>query len=268
MSDALGAARAHAGEADWSGRTAIVTGASGGIGRAVAQELAGRGAQLALLARDEDRLAEVAASCRRLAPDHAAPPWTATVDLADADALTDAAAAAVEACGGRVTLLANVAGSSLRHARLEELDDADWQANLALNLLAAVRLQRACFEPLREARGAVVNVGSIVAGSAAVLGAPYAAAKAALASVTRSTALEWARHGIRAVTIEPGYVATDFNRRLVEAGLEERMLARVPTRRPIDPAAVARLVVFAGSPEQVDLTGATLTLDGGATARL
>lgn len=107
-----------------------------------------------------------------------------------------------------------------------------------------------------------------MADRAAVLGSTYAAAKAALQSLTRSTALEWARHGIRAVCVEPGYVATDFNARLVDAGLEQRLLERVPTRTAIDAQAVADLVLFAGAPTSRHLTGATIKLDGGYSARL
>ena len=254
--------------AGWVGRTALVTGASRGIGRAVALELAAAGAQVALLARDGDRLDRVVADCGEVAPPGAPAATAWPADVTDRATATSLVPTVLDGLGGRLDLLANVAGASLRHARLEDLDEADWQATLEVNLLAAVRLQRACFPALCAARGTVVNVGSVVAGSAAVMGAAYAAAKAALASLSRSTALEWARHGIRAVTVEPGYVATDFNERLVEAGLEDRLLARVPTRRAIDPAAVARLVVFAADPAQVDLTGATLTLDGGMTARL
>lgn len=252
----------------WGGRRALVTGASRGIGAAVARRLAAAGASVVLVARDEAALRAVADECDRRAPEGSAPAEALALDLASSGAVAAAIPPVLERLGGRLDLLANVAGSSLRHASLEELTDADWDASLALNLMAAVRLQRACFPALAAASGAVVNVGSVVAGAAAVQGAAYAAAKAALASLTRSTALEWARHGIRATTVEPGYVATEFNRRLVEAGLEDRLLARVPTRRAIDPDAVARVVLFAGAPEQVDVTGAVITVDGGMTARL
>lgn len=253
---------------DWTGRTALVTGASRGIGAAVARSLVAAGAHVALLARDADALAVVAQDCRALAPPSTPDPVVVAVDLTDLGGLDRATAEVLEALGQRLDLLANVAGASLRHARLEELGDDDWQATLDLNLLAPVRLQRACFPALSAAEGAVVHVGSVVADYAAVLGAPYAAAKAALQSLTRSTALEWARHGIRAVCVEPGYVATDFNRRLVDAGLEDRLLARVPTRTPITAQDVADLILFAGAPTTRHLTGATIKLDGGYSAVL
>ena len=252
----------------WEGRTALVTGASRGIGAAVAHALAGEGAHLALLARDGAALEQVATACLRVAPRGMPTPAVHRVDLMDAGALASVAADALDDLGGRLDLLANVAGSSLRHAKVQEMTDGDWQDALDLNLLAPVRLQRACFAALREASGCVVNVGSVVADRAAVLGSTYAAAKAGLQSFTRSTALEWARHGIRAVCIEPGYVDTDFNARLKEAGLEDRLLERVPTRQAITPEDVARVVVFAGAPTTAHLTGETIRIDGGYAARL
>jgi NAD(P)-dependent dehydrogenase (short-subunit alcohol dehydrogenase family) len=252
----------------WQGRTAIVTGASRGIGAAVARRLAGLGAELVLLARDATALDAVVADCVSVLGEGVRAPLAIRVDLTDPSALEAAATQALEHLGPRLDLLANVAGASLRHAKLDELTDDDWTASLALNLLAPVRLQHACFAALREARGAVVNVGSVVADRAAVLGAPYAAAKAGLQSLTRSTALEWSRHGIRSVCIEPGYVATAFNDRLVAAGLEERLLARIPTREAIGAEDVARLVVFAGDPATRHLTGTAIRFDGGQSASL
>lgn len=254
--------------AAWQGRTALVTGASRGIGAAVARALATEGAHVALLARDEAALEEVAAACLQDAPAGSPAPRVHRVDLMDGASLASVAADALDDLGGRLDLLANVAGSSLRHAKVEEMTDDDWRDALDLNLLAPVRLQRGCFEALREARGCVVNVGSVVADRAAVLGSTYAAAKAALQSFTRSTALEWARHGIRAVCVEPGYVDTDFNARLKEAGLEGRLLERVPTRQAITPEDVARLVAFVGAPTTAHLTGETIRIDGGYAARL
>lgn len=254
--------------ATWTGRTALVTGASRGIGASVARSLAGNGAHVALLGRDAEALGAVAGECRAAAPEGTPGPVVAVLDLTDAEALHDVATDVLAGFGQRLDLLANVAGASLRHAKLEDMTDADWRATLDLNLMAPVRLQRSCFEALVAAQGAVVHVGSVVADYAAVLGSTYAAAKAALQSLTRSTALEWARHGVRAVCVEPGYVATDFNARLVEAGLEERLLARVPTRQPIAAQDVADLILFAGAPTTRHLTGATIKLDGGYSAAL
>lgn len=255
-------------DAVWKGRTALVTGASRGIGAAVARGVAAEGGHVALLARDTDALTAVADTCRAVAPPRTPPPAVAVADVTDPGQLEAASRSLLDDLGGRLDLLANVAGSSLRHARVEEMTDDDWQGALDLNLLAPVRLQRHCFAALREAGGTVVNIGSVVADRAAVLGSTYAAAKAALQSLTRSSALEWARYGIRSVCVEPGYVDTAFNARLKAAGLEERLLERVPTRRPLEPEDVARVVLFAGAPTTLHLTGETIRIDGGYAARL
>lgn len=249
---------------EWSGRTALVTGASRGIGRAVALALAGEGCATALLGRDEAALRETADACAAVGPT----PLSFVVDVTDAAGVTAAVAEALAAFGGRLDLLANVAGSSLRQARLEELDDADWEEQFALHVLAPARLQRLCRPALAAAGGAVVNVSSIAASRAAPLGAAYAAAKAGVEALTRATALEWARDGIRAVAVKPGYTDTAFNDRLVAAGLQDRLLARVPTRRSIAAEEIARAILFAGSPGSPSLNGAMITVDGGWSARL
>jgi NAD(P)-dependent dehydrogenase (short-subunit alcohol dehydrogenase family) len=241
----------------WTGRTALVTGASRGIGRAVAEALAARGARIAGVARDADLL--------RGLPEDVLP---LVADVTDAEALAAVVGSALEAFDGRLDLLASVAGSSLGGARLEDLTDGDWRAAFELNLLAGARLQRLCFGALTAARGAIVHVGSVAATRAAVRGGAYGSAKAGLAALVRTTALEWARHGIRVNTVEPGFVDTEFNQQMRDAGLVDRFLDRVPTRRAVTAEAVARVVLFAGSPDNLDMTGSVLTVDGGLTARL
>jgi NAD(P)-dependent dehydrogenase (short-subunit alcohol dehydrogenase family) len=249
----------------WDGRTAIVTGASRGIGRATALELAGQGCRLALLARDEEALEATAASCReRGAPE----PLVVPVDVTDGRELEQAAGTALEYLGPELHLLANVAGSALKRAPLVEQSDADWQLSYDLHVMAPVRLQRSCFEALCEGRGAIVNVGSVAASQVTSHGGPYSAAKAALASLTRTTTVEWARFGIRVCTVEPGYVATPFNEETEEAGLGDLLLKKVPTRKRIDPEEVARLIVFLGAAENESINGAVVRIDGGMMAKL
>jgi NAD(P)-dependent dehydrogenase (short-subunit alcohol dehydrogenase family) len=243
----------------WSGRRALVTGASRGIGRATAVALAAEGCRVALAGRDQTVLEEVA----RLCPDSLVVVADVT-DPAHDGAFTDA----LDAFGGELDLLATVAGAPGSALSLADLDDADWEAAFALHVLGPARLLRLCRGALARAGGAVVSIGSIAAHAAAPRSAPYSAAKAALAALTRATAIEWARDGIRANLVEPGYVATEFNAPLDEAGFEPQLLAKVPTRRAVTPEAVARAVLFAGSPDNLDMTGAVLRVDGGQTARL
>lgn len=120
----------------WRGRTALVTGASRGIGAAVAVSLAAAGAHVVLLGRDTDALTAVAAACRDATSAGTPSPLPLVVDLTDAPALDRAVGDALAVLGDRLDLLANVAGASLRHARVEEMTDADWQASLDLNLMA------------------------------------------------------------------------------------------------------------------------------------
>lgn len=254
--------------ADWAGRTALVTGASRGIGRALAVGLGGRGATLTLLGRDHDALAATVAAVTATAPAGTPVPRLHEVDLADPPALQAALPAMVDGLAGRLDLLANVAGASRTTAPLEALEDDDWESSLALHLLAPVRLQRACFDVLCATRGVVVSIGSIAGAAAPAAGAPYAVAKAALTALGRSTAVEWARHGVRSVVVEPGYVDTSFNDELVASGAHERLLQRIPTRRAIDADEVARLVIALADPALTDLTGGVVRIDGGLTARL
>lgn len=247
------------------GRTAIVTGASRGIGRATAVELAGLGSHLVLVARDTEALEATAAECIRSGAEE---PLVLSVDLTDAHAIASAVEVALAHLGGRLDLLANVAGSALKRATLLDQTDHDWQKSYDLHVMAPVRLQLACFDALSAAEGSIVNVGSLVAARATSHGGPYAAAKAALASLTRTTAVEWARYGIRATTIEPGYVDTPFNEPMEIAGATEKFLARVPTRARIDASEVARLIVYLGSPDNRSMTGTVVRIDGGMTAKL
>lgn len=243
--------------------TALITGATGGIGGAVAEEAASRGYRTILLGRDRARLDGLALKLAELG---GPPASSVVVDLFDDS--SSGMAEAVDALDGRLDLLVNAAGDSLRAAPLEELTVADWQRSLQLHLLAPVELQRRCFPALVAAGGVIVNLGSIVAGAAPRRGAPYATAKAALAAASRSTAVEWAEHGIRSVVIEPGFVDTAFNAELVASGAHERLLARIPTGQAVGPAEVARLVFALADPDLPALTGGTVTLDGGLTARL
>ena len=241
----------------WSGRKALVTGASGGIGRAVAVSLAAAGAHVALAGRNEAALRETARQCEN-----------STIVVAD---VTDPSGDGVfrdvlDAFGGELDLLANVAGAAGRAELLVELDDAAFEEAFALHVVGPARLMRLCHHALARTEGAIVNFGSISGAYAAPRSAPYSAAKAALVALTRATAVEWARDGIRANVVEPGYVATGFNAALIEGGFEERLLTKIPTRRAVSVESVARTVLFAA--ENVDMTGAVLRVDGGQTVRL
>jgi NAD(P)-dependent dehydrogenase (short-subunit alcohol dehydrogenase family) len=172
----------------------------------------------------------------------------------------------IDAFGGELDLLANVAGAPGRADLLVELDDAAFEDAFALHVVGPARLMRLCHHALARSGGAVVNLGSISGAFAAPRSAPYSAAKAALVALTRASAVEWARDGIRVNAVEPGYVATRFNAALIDGGFEQRLLAKIPTRRSVSVESVAQTVLFAAA--NVDMTGEVLRVDGGQTVKL
>ena len=246
--------------ADLSGRTALVTGASGGLGAHFARVLARHGAAVVLAARRVDRLeglaGEIAAAGGRA---HAV-----AMDVTDA-ASVEAAVGAAEAALGTVDVLVNNSGVAGRGARLLDLEDADVAGVLDVNLTGAFRVAKAVVRRLTGAGkpGSVVNVASILAFGTSPGVAPYAASKAGLAHLTRSMALEWARYGVRVNALAPGYVLTDINRDYFESDAGKAMIRRVPQRRLGEPSDLDGPLLLLASDASRYMTGAVLTVDGG-----
>jgi 3-oxoacyl-[acyl-carrier protein] reductase len=238
---------------DLSGRTALVTGASGGIGAAIARQLHAQGATVVLSGRRQDALAALAEALggRTL---------TVVAELAEPQA-ADQLIAAAEAEGG-VDVLINNAGLT-RDSLALRLKDEDWQTVLDVNLSAGFRLIRAVLRGMMRRRwGRVVNITSIVALTGNPGQANYAAAKAGMIGMTKSLAAEVASRGITVNCVAPGLIETAMTDALSEQQ-RARLLERVPLGRLGSTADVAAAVGYLVSEEAAYVTGQTLHVNGG-----
>jgi 3-oxoacyl-[acyl-carrier protein] reductase len=238
---------------DVSGRTALVTGASGGIGAAIARQLHGQGATLVLAGRRRDALAALADALgerARIAVAELAEPQAAEQLIAAADA------------GDGVDVLINNAGLT-RDNLAVRMKDEDWQTVLDVNLSAGFRLIRAALRGMMRRRwGRIVNVTSVVALTGNPGQANYAAAKAGMIGMTKSLAAEVASRGITVNCIAPGFIETPMTDALSEQQ-RARLLEHVPVGRLGSAADVAAAVGYLVSEEAAYVTGQTLHVNGG-----
>ncbi|MGH2458962.1 MAG: SDR family NAD(P)-dependent oxidoreductase [Chloroflexota bacterium] len=247
-----------------AGRNAVVTGASRGIGRAIALGYARAGANLALVGRDASRLGpvvdEIAALGRQVAP-----------IVADVSIASDVARLAVEAeqALGPIDVLVNNAGGSPIYRRLEATSDEDWELVVGLNLDGTFRCCREFGRQMIARRsGRIVNLVSIGARVGLPRLAAYCAAKAGVEGLTRALAIEWAQYGVLVNALGPAFVETDLTRGLREnERLRAGLLAQTPLERFAQPDEIVGAAVFLASPAASYLTGQTIYVDGGWTAR-
>jgi NAD(P)-dependent dehydrogenase (short-subunit alcohol dehydrogenase family) len=242
----------------FEGKRAIVTGALGGIGLATAERLAREGARLMLV----DLKADDGSVAERLSALGAPVVETAACDIADETQVAQVVARTIEALGG-FDLLINVAGMMI-YKPLAEIGGAEWRQLIDVNLLGAAFLIGAALRDMADG-GAIVTVASVHARQTSPLVAPYAAAKAALESLTRSAAIEGAARGIRANAVLPGAVDTPmlWASPNIASGAEVIAPEAIGT-----PAEVAAAILFFASDEARFVTGASLLVDGGRLARL
>lgn len=248
---------------DLAGKRAFVTGASRGIGRAVAVGFAAAGADVAVVARTEEALREAAAEIEAYGGRSLVLPC----DVTDSDAVRAAVERTVEAFGA-IDVVVNNAGGTPFRAPLTEMRFAGWEKAMRLNVDSAVHVCQAAGPHLLErGSGSVINMASV----AGLIGSPelshYGAAKAALVSLTKSLAVEWAPRGVRVNALCPGWTATDLNRMLWE---DEQMSAALMSGVPMGRWArademVAPAVFLAGDASSY-MTGQVLVVDGGQTA--
>jgi NAD(P)-dependent dehydrogenase (short-subunit alcohol dehydrogenase family) len=244
------------------GRTAIVTGAGRGIGAAIAHSLDAAGARVVLVARTESELDEVAAT---LAND----PVTVVADLGTPEGPSSAAEQAIAALDGRVDILVNNAAVAIRKPS-EELTTTEIQHVLDVNVRGVLLLTVAVLPAMLAAgSGSIVSLSSISGLRGTPRRAVYAASKAAIDGMTRALAMEYGPRGIRANAVAPGVVPTAlWVEHLAKPGVEDAVLATIPTRRITDADEIADVVTFLASDASRAITGETISADGGMRATL
>ncbi len=239
------------------GRVALVTGASQGIGRAIAVALADAGATVALAARNAAKLAEVKAEIEAAGGKAEAFP----LDISREEAIKAAAKDVVGALGP-VHILVNKAGVT-RDGLVLRMKSADWDDVLNTNLKGAFLLTQALLQPMMKARwGRVVNITSVVGEMGQAGQANYAASKAGLIGMTKAMAREFASRGITVNAVAPGYIETDMTGVLTE-DQKQAMLGAVPLARPGTVQDIASAVRFLASGDAGYITGHTLDVNGG-----
>jgi 3-oxoacyl-[acyl-carrier protein] reductase len=237
-----------------SGKTALVTGATGGIGGAIARALHGQGAQVMLAGTRRERLDALAGELGDRV--HVTP-----ADLADPAAPEGLVKAAETAMGG-LDILVNNAGIT-RDGLLLRMKDEDWQAVLDVNLSSAFRLSRAALRGMMKKRwGRIINITSVVGVTGNAGQANYAAAKAGMIGMTKAIAAEIATRGITVNCIAPGFIATAMTEKLT-AEQREAGAKAIPIGRFGTPDEVASAAVYLASPEAAYVTGQTLHVNGG-----
>jgi NAD(P)-dependent dehydrogenase (short-subunit alcohol dehydrogenase family) len=248
---------------DLTGKTALVTGASRGIGRAVAVGFAEAGADVALSARTAEALGETVAAVEALGRKAVVVP----ADVTDRDAVRRMVDGTVEALGG-IDVLVNNAGGTSFVVPFTDLRFSGWEKVMALNAASVVHVtQAAAAHLLERGSGSVVNVASIAAFGGAPGLTPYGASKAAVVSLTKSLALEWASRGVRVNALCPGWTATDLTRGIWEdEELSRATAATIPMARWGRPEEMVGAAVFLASDASSYLTGQAIVVDGGLTA--
>jgi 3-oxoacyl-[acyl-carrier protein] reductase len=243
--------------ASLGGKVAIVTGASGGIGQAIALRLASEGASLAVCGQNEARLMETVIQCRatgaRVEPH--------LLDVSKADQVA-AKVSEIEKAFGQVDILVNNAGIT-RDNLLVRMSEADWDAVVSTNLKSVFLFTKAVMRGMMKRRsGSIINISSIIGLTGNPGQANYAASKAGINAFTKSVARELASRNIRANAIAPGFIATKMTADIPEE-MQKKMLESIPLGRYGRPEDVADAVLFLAGDQASYITGQVLSVCGG-----
>ncbi|MPL93968.1 3-oxoacyl-[acyl-carrier-protein] reductase FabG [bioreactor metagenome] len=239
---------------DLTGKSALVTGASGGIGGAIAKALHGAGAKVALSGTRVEPLEALAAELGEGA-------YVCPANLSDADSVEALPKAAVAAMGS-LDILVNNAGIT-RDNLFMRMSDEEWQSVLDVNLTSAFRLMRGSLRGMMKARwGRIISISSIVGATGNPGQGNYAAAKAGLVGMSKSLAYEVASRGITVNCVAPGFIATAMTEKLNDEQ-KGKILGQIPAGRMGSAEEIAAAVLYLASPEAGYVTGATLHVNGG-----
>jgi len=246
-----------------AGKRALVTGASRGLGRAIAEALAGAGADEVCASSKPNGASETADAIRAIGRQA----WTVSADLADRDALERMASEA-ETAAGAIDVLVNNGGSIARHPAVD-FPEREWDRVLRTNLdsvwLLSQRFGRAMVE---RGSGKIINVASLLSFSGGITVPAYTASKHAVAGLTKALANEWAKHGVQVNAIAPGYFSTDNTKRLRDDQTRfAEISSRIPAARWGSPNDLAGAAVFLASSASDYVNGHILVVDGGWMAR-
>jgi NAD(P)-dependent dehydrogenase (short-subunit alcohol dehydrogenase family) len=250
-------------EFELTDRRVWVTGASRGLGRAIAQGFLDNGARVALTARDRDALREIEETAGGAGSRVLALPGS----VSDPDQVRDASDAIAGAWGG-IDVLVNSAGISPVFKDARSIEDDEWRQVIDVNTSGTFFCCREAGRLMAASDGgSIVNISSVHGQVAGPKLAAYSASKGAVDALTRTLASEWARHGIRVNTVSPGYFETDMTTGLINNQRHhERLLERTPMRRVGSPVELVPAVLFLASDASGFMTGANLVVDGGWTA--
>ena len=239
---------------DLTGKSALVTGASGGIGGEIAKALHAAGANVGLSGTRVEPLEALAAELGDRA-------FVLPCNLGDAEAVTALPKQAIEAMGS-LDILVNNAGIT-KDQIFMRMSDEEWQRVIDVNLTSAMRLCRAVMRPMMKARwGRIINISSIVGATGNPGQVNYAASKAGMVGMTKSIAYEVASRGITANAVAPGFIATAMTDKLNDEQ-KEAINKQIPSNRMGTPAEIAAAVLYLASEEAGYVTGSTLHVNGG-----